>query len=481
VSLRRRLILLPAIAVASAVALASAVTYISVHTALRASLDERLRGLAGDVLTAPARRRHSTTPAQRLDQPLPRSFLLVLPSSPLGAHAGYAQVVSSDGDVQRPPRPRASRIELAAGTRVAAVAGGAAPPYFYDAALGGTPVRVFVSRFGPGRALQAALSLQDIDTTMSRLAWVLSVIDLAGVALAAVVGRVLGRTAMRPVQRLLHSVRYVAATQDLSRRMPAAGQDELSALAQSFNSMLEALADSRRAQRQLVADASHELRTPLATVGMNAELLARDVVLPADARRQLRTDLARELRELTALVGDLVELTRGRAPESELERLDFASLVTEAVDRARTRFPALRFELAAEATTVRADRVRLRRAVANLLDNAAKWSPRAGRVRVALRSGELIVRDEGPGIPDADRARVFDRFYRTPEARGLPGSGLGLAIVRQVAEMHGGSAWAAPDPPRGAELHLRIPVLDGRPASPAGDTGRPFVPTNAPR
>ena len=93
---------------------------------------------------------------------------------------------------------------------------------------------------------------------------------------------------------------------------------------------------------------------------------------------------------------------------------------------------------------VRADRARLDRAVTNLLDNARKWSPAGGTVHVTVADGELIVRDEGPGIDAADRPYVFDRFYRSAEARALPGSGLGLAIVRQVAEMHGGAAWAAP-------------------------------------
>src|SRR4051812_8656351 len=172
-SLRRRLILLPAIAVASAVALASAVTYVSVERDLRASLDGRLRTLAADVATAPGRRAHATAPAQRLDRPLGRSFLLVLPASPLGERAGYAQVVAADGSIQRPPR--AHGVDLAAGARVRAVARGDAAPYFADAELGGTPVRVHVSRFGPRRALQSAVSLAEVRATTHRLAWILAV------------------------------------------------------------------------------------------------------------------------------------------------------------------------------------------------------------------------------------------------------------------------------------------------------------------
>jgi two-component system sensor histidine kinase MprB len=249
----------------------------------------------------------------------------------------------------------------------------------------------------------------------------------------------------------------------------ASGDDELASLARSFNSMLEALAESRRAQRQLVADASHELRTPLTTVQTHVELLARASELPEEERIQLREDLVSQLHELTGLVGDLVELARERAPESELEALDLAGLVTVSVARARSRAPGLRFELQTATTYVRADRSRLERAVSNLLDNAAKYSPEGGRVDVFVGEGELTVRDQGPGIAEADRPHVFDRFYRAAESRRLPGSGLGLAIVRQVAEMHGGAAWAAPAPERGAELHLRLPVLadGGRPSEAA--------------
>jgi two-component system sensor histidine kinase MprB len=188
--------------------------------------------------------------------------------------------------------------------------------------------------------------------------------------------------------------------------------------------------------------------------------------MPAEERVQLRADLLSQLRELTALVGDLVELARERPPESDLEELDLASLVASCVERVRSRGSDVRFELSLEASPVRADRARLERAVNNLLDNARKWSPPGTAVEVEVRQGELIVRDEGPGIAEADRPYVFDRFYRSAESRRLPGSGLGLAIVRQVAEMHGGAAWAAPrrDGRSGAELHLRLPALPaGRP------------------
>jgi two-component system, OmpR family, sensor histidine kinase MprB len=459
VSYRRRLMLLATLAVSLAVALASVATFLSVRAQLR-----DLRSLNRHVATQPA---PSAGPTRRQIDPEQerRRFLLLLPSSPLGEQAGYAQVVSSAGRIQ-PPRGR--RALLAAGPRVKAVAQGRAQPFFYDSTLSGTEVRVYVGRFADGRALQAARSLEDVNATMRRVTLVLVLVSLGGVVLAAVLGGIVGGSAMQPVRRLMRGARYVAATQDLSRRVEAVGDDELAGLARSFNAMLEALAESRRAQRQLVADASHELRTPLTTVQANVELLSRAHELTPVERVQLREDLLSQLRELTLLVGDLVELARERPPESDLEELDLAAVVESCVERVRGHGPSVQFAADLEPSLVRADRVRLERAVTNLLDNARKWSPDGGTVEVEVAGGELIVRDEGPGIDAADRPHVFDRFYRSAESRRLPGSGLGLAIVRQVAEMHGGAAWAtAPRLGQGAELHLRLPVLSAVTSTPS--------------
>src|SRR3954468_322592 len=468
-SYRRRLMLLAALAVSLAVVLASVVTYVSVRAQLRDSVDDGLRSLAARVATAPL---PTTPPTQRrlnIDEQRRRSFLLLLPSSPLGEQAGYAQVVSSAGRIQPPAGQRAL---LAAGPRVIAVAQGRARPFFYDSELSGTQVRVYVARFAEGQALQAARSLEETNATMRRLAAVLAGVSLAGIGLAALLGGLVGRSALQPVRRLQRGTRYVAATQDLSRRVEAVGDDELAGLARSFNDMLEALAESRRAQRQLIADASHELRTPLTTVQANVELLSRAGELPPEERLQLREDVLSQLRELTALVGDLVELAREQPPESDLEELELDALVTACVERVRSRSGRVRFTSRLEPCLVRGDRLRIERAVTNLLDNARKWSPDDGTVDVTLADGELVVRDDGPGIDAADLPYVFDRFYRSADARRLPGSGLGLAIVRQVAEMHGGAAWAAPPHDgRGAELHLRLPALTVQVTSMRSTTG----------
>ena len=459
-SFRRRLIGLSTAAVALAIALAAGATYLIVAGQLRRGVDEALRAFAGDVTTVPPAGRLTRRPLRRPLDPVragrartTAAPVLVLPSTALGGQAGYAQLVAADGAVQRPP---GQRVDLPAGPAVRAVAQGRRAPFFYDARLGGEPVRVYVSRVGPARALQAAQSLSGVDGTLRRLALVLALVTAGGTAVAVGVGRLVARAAARPVRELTAGAEYVTRTQDLRRRVHAPGEDELSRLAAAFNAMLAALAESRQAQRRLVADASHELRTPLTTVLANVELLGREDGLPAGERAQMRRDLVSQLHELDHLVGDLVELAREGRPEAELEAFDLAEVVAECVERVSARAPGVRFVATLDHSPVVAARARVERAVVNLLDNAAKFSPRDGRVEVLVRDAEVVVRDEGPGIPPEDRPHVFDRFYRGEGSRSLPGSGLGLAIVRSVAEAHGGSAWAGEAPGGGAELHVSL-------------------------
>ena len=247
---------------------------------------------------------------------------------------------------------------------------------------------------------------------------------------------------LAPVQRLTRTAEEVSETRDLSRRIEASGTDELSRLAATFNTMLGALEDSARAQRQLVSDASHELRTPLTSLRTNIEVLARDQAMPAADREQLLRDVTEQLTEMTALIAELVELARGDQAPAEPEDVRLDLVAADAIERTRRNRPGVSFKPELEESLIRGVPATVERAVSNLLDNAAKWSPPGGEVEVTVRDGELTVRDHGPGIDEADLPFVFDRFYRAPSARGMPGSGLGLAIVRQVAEAHGGTVVA---------------------------------------
>ncbi len=189
--------------------------------------------------------------------------------------------------------------------------------------------------------------------------------------------------------------------------------------------------------------------------------------MPADERERLMRDVVLELDELTALVGDVVDLARGAQPDSLSQELRLDELTAACVDKARRRAPDVEFVERLEPAVVRGDPTRLGRAIDNLLDNAVKWNRPGAAGGGHARRRHARVRDHGPGIPEEDLPRVFDRFYRTSDARGLPGSGLGLAIVRQVAEAHGADgvrgqrgrrrahAWSSPSRRRGCRCPPR--------------------------
>jgi two-component system sensor histidine kinase MprB len=388
-----------------------------------------------------------------------KTVRVVLPAQTLGGSPGYAQFVQADGQVLSSIGP-SGRLGLSVTGATRAVAAGRRPAFFSDATLAGTHVRVLTERDPLGAGVwQVALPLAEVDSTLARLQLVLAAVSLGGIALAAALGLLVSRAALVPVQRLTGAAERVARTQDLGHRIRAGEEGELGRLAASFNTMLAALERSRLAQRQLVSDASHELRTPLTSIQANLDALAMGVRLPERDRARVVAAAGAQLTELTVLVGDLVDLSKTSFDELEVEavRLDLAA--AGAVDRARLHAPRCSFALDAEPCLVRAAPARLDRAIANLLDNAVKWGPPEGPVEVRVRDGHLEVRDHGPGIAEDDLPRIFDRFYRSPAARGLPGSGLGLAIVRQVAETHGGSVHAATDPEHGARLSIELPVL----------------------
>jgi two-component system, OmpR family, sensor histidine kinase MprB len=252
----------------------------------------------------------------------------------------------------------------------------------------------------------------------------------------------------------------VARTGELSHHIAVPGGDDLGRLAASFNTMLDALSQSLTRQRQLVADASHELRTPLATVRTNMEVLARADELPAGERTALIQDTVAQTGELTRLVGDLVELARGDGQQEPFTAVDLGDVARRAVEVVRRSYPSVAFRVEGGPSLIRGAPERVSRAVSNLIDNAAKWSPSGAEVEIAIGDGAVMVRDHGPGIEAADLPHVFERFYRSPRARTLPGSGLGLAIVKQVADSHGGTVTAANAHGAGAVFELRLPPVD---------------------
>lgn len=314
----------------------------------------------------------------------------------------------------------------------------------------------------PNYTLVLATSMASTEATFHILDLTSILVGLAGIAIAGSAGFFLGRAALRPVERLTVATEYIARTGDL-RRIEVTGDDELARLTTSFNTMLVALARSQDYQRRLVADAGHELRTPLTSMRTNLDLLAQVMAEPdnrrlsAQDRVELMNDVRAQMEELSLLISDLVELSRDERPAHAVEEIDFSDIVERAVIRVQRRASSLTYDVELTPWHLQGDPAALERAVTNLLDNAAKWSPPGGTVSVSLREGALQVADQGPGIADEDLPHIFERFYRSPEARTMPGSGLGLAIVRQVAENHGGRVAAARAPGGGALLGVWLP------------------------
>ena len=303
------------------------------------------------------------------------------------------------------------------------------------------------------RAVQVARSVASIESVLAQLLGAALAFGAAGIVAALIAGAAIATGALAPLRRLSRAAAGITQTGDLTQRVGAEGRDELARFAKSFDAMLDRLEGmvseverARRAQRQLVADASHELRAPLATLRANVELLSLGSDAPVGDRDALVADTLAGITDLTTLVEQLVDLAREdqRVHERIPVRLD--TVVLEEIDRVQRRHPAVEFVPRLEETTVLGDAEALARAIANLLDNAGKWSPAGGTVRVDLRGGTLEVRDQGPGIDEADLPRIFERFYRGARAASLPGSGLGLAIVAQVMASHGGQVVAARAP-----------------------------------
>ncbi len=447
-SLRSRIGILAALVAALAVVLVSLAAFLTVRSNILATLDSNLFQRA--VFAAQS----------ELADPVELSRI---PPEILGAGdiriglvAASGQARSAEGQASAPP---------IAGPELA-VARGLEPSSVRTASIGSDPYRVVAVQAGPGRALVMAQRLDPTQQVLTRLALALPVVGGVGVLVAGLAGIAVARAGLRPVQRLTSATERVAATGDL-RPIPVDGADELARLTISFNEMLGTLAASQEQQRRLVADAGHELRTPLTSMRTNLELLAAAgrpgaPTLPESDRAEILTDVHAQVEELSTLVGDLVELARDDTPLVVHEPVELTDVVSRALERVRRRAGEVEFDATLVPWTLMGDATALERAVLNLLDNAAKWSPPGGTVRVTMRpldgwSLVLEVADQGPGIAEQDLPRVFDRFYRADQARTMPGSGLGLAIVRQVALRHSGAVWAGRAPGGGALLALRLP------------------------
>lgn len=477
-TLRARLGLAAGVAVALAVLAVAVSAYEGTQSVLRNQLDTSLNNLSAQIL----HRGGPGVPGPRGGASGPFGFAPSGGGEPLGVGdeglaidqrgpgfggaAGIVTVVYRDGG-SFAPRGQQQRVPVDA--RMKALARRGQGQYFTELHVNRTHIRVLVRGIGALGALALALPMSEVDHALSSQLLLLVLIAAGGIAFAAVLGILVARTALAPIARFTAQTEAIAANPERfeRERVEVTGSDELARLARTFNATLDALENSIQSQRNLVADASHELRTPIASIRANLQLLRDEALLSPADREALREDMIEELDELTALVADVVELARGSkrtAPAGEV-RLD--AIVAHAVQRIRRRAPTLSVQAKLEPTLVRGEGDRIARAVANLLDNAAKWSPEGGVIEADLRGGVLSIRDHGPGFHQEDLPYVFDRFHRARDARSKPGSGLGLAIVRQAADAHGGFARAENAPGDGARIVISFgPTLDLAPEAP---------------
>jgi len=383
-----------------------------------------------------------------------------LPPQAFGGASGTFTLFKPGGGTYVPP---GQTYQIPSTPAIRALAASGHGQFYTNMRVRSTHIRVLVTGIGDKGALAVALPLTTVDNALSNQLVLLLVIGGAGILLAVLFGLLVARTALAPIAKFTRQTESIAHNPERieHERLDVTGSDEIARLATTFNDTLDALEQSVQSQRNLVADASHELRTPIATIRANLQLMREEELLSPEDRAALREDVIEELDELTALVADVVELARGSKPSGEPGDVRVDSIVRDALERARRRAPGVEFHQVIEPTLVRGEPDRISRAVTNLLDNAAKWSPEGGVVEVTLHDGVVTVRDHGPGFKEEDLPYVFDRFHRAKEARSKPGSGLGLAIVRQAAEAHDGFVEAANASDGGAILRVGFgPVLE---------------------
>jgi two-component system, OmpR family, sensor histidine kinase MprB len=370
------------------------------------------------------------------------------------------------------------------------VAEGAQPPFFTNTDHGGRQFRVYTQAIpgAPGGGLVRTSRPADADDgALRNAALLLAVLTIAATGVTYGAARLTAGRILRPIAELTATAEHIAQTRDVTARLRPAGpddrgtngnrtnddgtnenktngdrtNDEVGRLSSSFDTMLAALNESVTAQRQLVADAAHELRTPLTSLTTNLDLLEDGAGL-ADPQAPALVQAAREQAgELNQLITDLLDLARYResAPHRETVRLDL--LTDQAVHRLR--HAVIDAEL--HPCLVYVDPAAVDHAVSNLVDNAVKWSPPGAAVRVVVENGQVSVSDHGPGIAHEDLPRIFERFYRAADARGMPGAGLGLAIVGSVAQANEGTVEVRTGP-GGSSFTLAFPQLQNEEETP---------------
>ena len=333
--------------------------------------------------------------------------------------------------------------------------------YSTRVAPNGEQVRVLTVAVVEGAAARAVRSLEETNTILVGLASILAVVGVAAVGIGAGIGVLAVRRSTIPLEDVADAMR--ALSRGESGDVPEAGPGaprEVVDVVEATATLQESLRRSQEQQEQLVQDAGHELRTPLAALRANVQFAARTAT---DATTQESLTAAQaELDELGRLVEELLALAARDEPVREVVEIDIRGAVTAAAERLTRRTQRdVTVDLPDRPVPMRVDPVGIAEIVGNLLDNAAKFArpPAAIVVAVVDHGSEVVieVRDGGPGIPEAERAAVFDRFHRTPDARAIPGSGLGLAIVASAVAEERGTVTLGDAPEGGLLVRVSLP------------------------
>lgn len=349
----------------------------------------------------------------------------------------------------------------------------------YDFTTGGVNLRAYVTqmtvRGQPLGVILVAQSLRQLNITLTQLATLLVLVIATGLVVASIGGAFLANIALRPVDRVTQAAREISMANDLSRRVaePRA-QDELGRLASTFNAMLTRIEELFRVQQRFVADVSHELRSPLTVIRGNLDLIRRGVANDPESRGEVLETIDSEVERMNRMVGDLLLLAQADAGlPLRKEKVELDTIVLDVYRQARMMSNGVQVSLGHEdQASVIGDPDRLRQLFVNLLENAIKYTPNGGQVKIDLDNENGWVRvsvsDTGLGISKEDVPHLFDRFYRADKARtrAAGGTGLGLAIAKTMVEAHGGKITVESEVGKGSRFTVWLP---------ANGTGHPAV------
>jgi heavy metal sensor kinase len=384
-----------------------------------------------------------------------RDYLLEEAREHLGSRTGVLMEVREEGEVLFRSSELGEESLLVDGASLSWLTGDG-PFWVASAARGSYRFAVGVPAAGPFR-------------TRGQLRAVMGVCLVGGLAVAALLARALAVRATAPLAAVADAARRVH-DHSLSERLPPPRRayDEVERVRESFNQMLDRLEAAVLRLRQFTADASHELRTPLSVLKVQAQQALSSDQLAPEAASLVRSQLE-EIDRLTLMVEDLLTLSRLESGSVELASLDAADVVLETVERFRAVADSKGVDLTVasiEPAMLQGDRSQIRRLVANLLDNALKYTDAGGRVSIGLSREDgglrLVVADTGRGIPRAEIPRIFERFYRADPSRSrrTGGAGLGLAIVARVVEFHAGKISVESEPGKGSSFVIELPASE---------------------